>query len=112
MNKNVLLQVGKRTRRLELHLSEEETEIIRRKAFEAGLPVAVYLRECGLQKTLYSLPSVGEKEKLMRVRRDLGGMCNNLNQVTKQMHQEGFGRNALEIVELINKIDKIISDGY
>jgi len=109
---SVLAEAAKRIHRVEIHFNDREMEFIRHKAFESGLQVAVFLRECGLQKTLYVLPSAAEKEKLMRVRRDLGGMCNNLNQITKQMHQEGFGRNAVEIAELINKIDKIIPDGY
>lgn len=112
MKNKVLEEHFKRTHRVEVHFNDREIEFIRRQAFETGLQVAVYLRDSGLQKVLYALPSAAEKEKLMRVRRDLGGMCNNLNQITKCMHQEGFGRNTLEIVELINKIDKIIPDGH
>ena len=92
--------------------SDLEYEAIRHKAYRSGLAVAVYLRECGLGKEIKEAMPAVEKKKIMELQRDLAGMGNNLNQITRRMHQEGFGAHAAEIVTIINKLDKIISHGY
>jgi heme oxygenase len=104
-------EAGKRIKRVELSFSVAEHEIIRQKAFKANLQLAVYLRECGLNKELKESMPAEERKKIQHLQRDLAGMGNNLNQAIKKMHQEGFGKHAAEIVGIINKIDKIISHG-
>lgn len=104
-------KLPKRNKRIELHCTQDEYQRIREKAFKANLSIAVYLRECGLSKELKEMLSPEEKKVYSTLQRNLAGIGNNLNQITKRMNQEGFGKNAVKIVELINKIDKILSYG-
>ena len=98
----------KRTNRIEIRCSDEELEIMRNRAFAAGLQLAVYLRESGLNKELRTVPSPEEKERLFKAQRCLSGVANNLNQIVRQMHIEGFTAQAKETVNLINAISEII----
>ena len=99
---------SKRQKRIEIRLSSEEYEIICQKAFKTRLQIAVYLRECGLNKKLQESIPIVELKKLQEQNRMISGLGNNLNQVVKKMHQEGFVKNAREITELINKLQTII----
>jgi hypothetical protein len=99
---------SKRQKRIEIRLSNEEYETICQKAFKTRLQIAVYLRECGLNKKLQETLPIAELKKLQEQNRMISGLGNNLNQVVKKMHQEGFVKNAKEITELINKLQTII----
>ena len=101
-------KTNKRTNRIEIRCSDEELAQLRNRAFAAGLQLAVYLRESGLGKELRVIPSPEEKEKLFKAQRCLSGIANNLNQIVKQIHIEGFIAQAEETVNLINAISKII----
>jgi methionyl-tRNA synthetase len=98
----------KREKRVEARFSQSEYEIICHKAFKARLQTAVYLRECGLNKELKEALPVDQMQKIQAFYRIMAGIGNNLNQIVKKMHQEGFAKNAKEIIELINKLDEII----
>lgn len=98
----------KREKRVEARFSQSEYEIICKKAFKARLQTAVFLRECGLNKELKETLPIADLKKIQEYHRLMAGIGNNLNQIVKKMHQEGFAKNAKDIIELINKLDKII----
>ncbi|HAO08584.1 MAG TPA: hypothetical protein DCQ50_16760 [Chryseobacterium sp.] len=97
-----------RNKRVELRFTEAEYQVVKEKARKADLPVAVYLREAGLSKVLKEMLTPELRKILNTDYRILAGIRNNLNQITKAMHQEGFGKHAPSVVGIINKIDKTL----
>jgi hypothetical protein len=71
--------------KITVRFSREEFDIIEKKAKQAGLTRASYLRESALFKKVIA-PNLSREEKKFIVRQ-LSGMGNNLNQLTKLAHE-------------------------
>jgi predicted DNA binding CopG/RHH family protein len=69
-----------------LRLSKAELFIIRSKAENAGMSMTTYIRQMAIHGKV--IAKMDEEEK--QFARQLVGMANNLNQLTKKAHQEGL----------------------
>lgn len=86
-----------------------EQTVIREKAKRAGLRPADYLRDLAMHGKPRPRPSAEE----LQLYRDLTGMANNLNQLTKEAHQQNLPilvPRVLRILEEVNNALKKIRD--
>ncbi len=94
-----------RDNQVKVSLSNSELEIIEQKAFKARLSLSAYFRNCGLGKEIKQALT---SEELALIR-DLAGISNNLNQVTKALHKEGVLKAATKVESVINHLEKILN---
>ena len=87
----------KRTNRTEKIKIEE-------KAFKCRLSVSEYMRNAALNEEIKEAINVEDLQKI----KALFNVANNLNQITKKMHQKGLVNSAAEVDYIINKIKKIV----
>jgi hypothetical protein len=69
-----------------IRFSKTEYFIVKQQASRSGLKITVYIRQIALQGKIISRLNEEERQFV----RQLIGMANNLNQLTKKGHQEGF----------------------
>jgi hypothetical protein len=93
-----------RTIVINVRLTEDEAAMVKKKAFQAGLQPAVYIRECSLKKEMTAPIS----QESMKEIRTLNSMASNLNQVVKAMHQLGLERSASEVDKMLNQIKQLL----
>ena len=72
--------------RASIRFTKAEYFIVRAKAAKASVKVSAYLREIAIHGQVK--PRLSEEER--QFVRQLIGMANNLNQLTKKSHQEGI----------------------
>jgi len=96
--------------RKEIHFSKEEFNQIRHKAFEASLPMAVYIREASLGNNLKAAMTQEEKEQYQRSINLSSRYLNNLNQLMRISHTFGTDHPKLQnaIVEFVKRADKYL----
>ena len=87
-----------------LRLNSEEKTKIKDLAYRANLPLAVFIRESALGQEIKAALSISEMTQI----RSLSYLGNNLNQVTKKMHQKGLVSSANEIDLILKKIQEIL----
>ncbi len=81
-----------------VRFSQEELSIIKVKAEKAGLTEASFLRESALGKKIVAPSFSQEEEKI--IKRQIKGIGNNLNQLTKLAHERKIKGDGL-----VGKID-------
>lgn len=81
---------------INLKLTEASYNFIKEKAGKLGLTPTQYAREMTLKGSVKNRFSLEELDLM----RKLAGMANNLNQIPKRAHQEGF-ENASKVVTLL-----------
>lgn len=90
-----------RTHKMGFNATPLEFDRIKGKAYQAGLKVADYLRDCALRakprKTLSE-----EQRKHYQV---LAGLANNLNQLTKEAHKQNLPSLAPILLRTLNEIN-------
>jgi Bacterial mobilisation protein (MobC) len=69
-----------------VRFTKAEYYVVKQKAAKAGLKVSIYIRQMALQGKIIARMSEEERHFV----RQLSGMANNLNQLTKKAHQEGL----------------------
>ena len=69
-----------------IRFSKIEYFIVKQNASKSGLKITTYVRQMALQGKIISRLSEEERQFV----RQLMGMANNLNQLTKMGHQQGF----------------------
>jgi uncharacterized protein (DUF342 family) len=69
-----------------IRFSKTEYFIVKQHACKSGLKITVYIRQMALHGKIISRLSEEERQ----IVRQLIGMANNLNQLTKMGHREGF----------------------
>lgn len=74
---------NKRTKRKEIQFSDEEYIAVEQKASAARIPVAAYIRQAALDKTLSAALSIEELEIMKRISAISYKMQVNLNQLAK-----------------------------
>ena len=73
-----------KTNRLFIRLSDEELQQIRKASQEAGLSMSSFARKCLLgQRVTARLP-----EGYLAFRRDIAGLCNNVNQIAHAVNSK------------------------
>jgi hypothetical protein len=87
-----------------VRFTQAEYAIIREKAIQAGLKAAPYLRLMANQSPFRSRLS----EEQMQILRKLVGMSNNINQIAKICHQEGYRKAFVKFEEIRRDLDTIL----
>ena len=85
-----------------IRFTKAEYYVIKQKASKAGTKVCFYIREMALQGKIISRLNDEERPFV----RQLIGIANNLNQLTKKGHQEGL----LTAVLIFEKYKKLIDE--
>jgi hypothetical protein len=87
-----------------IRFTKAEYYIVKQKASKAGTKICFYIREIALNGKIIS--RLNEEERLFV--RQLIGMANNLNQLTKKGHQESLLTAVLMFEKYKNHIDEIL----
>jgi hypothetical protein len=85
-----------------VRFTQAEYAIIREKDVQAGLKAAPYLRLVAKQSPLRTRLSE------MQILRKLVGMSNNINQIAKICHQEGYLKAFVKFEEIRRDLDTIL----
>ena len=98
------LKTIKRTHTIGIRFTEGEYWIVESKAKDARLLPSAYMRQMAINGHVFSRLSTEEKSQL----RALAGMANNVNQITRKMHQEGLLKTAAFIDEILLQLEKVL----
>ncbi len=85
-----------------MRFSKVEYNLVKIKAQNAGMKVTVYIRQMALQRKI----TAGLNDEEKHFVRQLIGMANNLNQLTKKAHQES----VFTILPMLEIFRKIVDD--
>jgi len=87
-----------------IRFSKTEYFIAKQNASKSGLKITTYVRQMALQGKIISRLSDEERQFV----RQLIGMANNLNQLTKKGHQEGFLTAVLMFEKYKNLMEELL----
>jgi len=87
-----------------IRFSKTEYYILKQNAMKAGTKITAYIRQMALQGKIISRLNEEERQFV----RQLIGMANNLNQLTKKGHQEGFITAVLMFEKYKNLMDELL----
>lgn len=87
-----------------IRYSRHDLFIVREKAANAGLKLSAYLRKVSMETKV--IPRLTEEER--QFVKQLIGMANNLNQLTKACHQEGLLSAMLDFERYRTGIDELL----
>ena len=87
-----------------IRFTKAEYFIVKQHASKSGLKITAYIRQIALQGKIISKLNEEERQFV----RQLIGMANNLNQLTKKGHQEGFMTAVLMFEKYKNLIDELL----
>lgn len=90
--------------RAAIRFSKTEHFVIRQKAARAGLKVSAYIRQIAIQGQVTNRLNEEDRHFV----RQLIGMSNNLNQLTKNSHQEGMLKTMYYFEVFRNQIDLLL----
>jgi predicted DNA binding CopG/RHH family protein len=85
-----------------IRFTKAEYFIVKQKVSKTGTNVCNYIREIAIHGKIVSQLSEEERNYV----RQLTGMANNLNQLTKKAHQEGL----FSVIFLLEKYQKLIKE--
>ena len=88
-----------------IRFSKTEYFIVKQHASKSGLKITVYIRQMALHGKI--IQRLNEEER--QIVRQLIGMANNLNQLTKMGHQEGFIISALMFEKYKNLMEELLN---
>ncbi len=94
-------KIIKKEIRAAVRFSKAEHFIVRQKAAKAGMKVSAYIRQIAINGELLSRLTEEERHFV----RQLIGMSNNINQLTKNSHNEGMLKTMLYFETLRNQIE-------
>ncbi|RGN02167.1 plasmid mobilization protein, partial [Segatella copri] len=81
-------------------------EALRLRARKANRKLAEYIRESALNGEVVS----GHNTETIAIAKNLIGMANNLNQLTKLSHQKGFHETHVYVVDLLRRLKEILGE--
>ena len=87
-----------------IRFSKVELGILQQKAKAAGIKTGSFIRQIALAGKVQQKVTEGE----MNIIRQLVGMSNNLNQLTKKAHQEGIQTALVDFEIYRNQIDQLL----
>ena len=87
-----------------VRFTEAEYFVVKQKASKAGTKITFYIRQMALHGKILSRMNEEYRQNV----RQLVGMANNLNQLTKKGHQEGLLTAILMFEKYRDAIDKIL----
>ena len=86
--------------------SKPDYEMLRHRSKNANCTLAEYIRDSTFDARIVAKHSAEDAAVI----RNLTGMANNLNQLTKLSHQTGFYRTKNVVIELLEKLKSIMND--
>lgn len=87
-----------------IRFTKVEYYVVKQKASKAGKNITAYIRHVSLQQKIQL--SLSEEER--HFVRQLIGMANNLNQLTKKAHQEGLQEIAIVLEQYKKLMDELL----
>ena len=94
------------TKSVPVKFSKPDYEKLRHRSKNANRTLAEYIRDAAFEARIVAKHSVEDAAII----RNLTGMANNLNQLTKLSHQTGFYRTKNIVMEVLEKLKSIMSD--
>ena len=94
-----------RTKIISTRLTLAEWKTIMKRITDVGKKLSHFLRELPLHGKIVAARTQEDRRQI----RMLEGGCNNLNQLTKMAHQQGFPRTKERITALLEEFNKIIT---
>ena len=94
------------TKSVTVKFSKPDYEMLRRRSKNANRTLAEYIRDSAFDARIVAKHSAEDAAVI----RNLTGMANNLNQLTKLSHQTGFYRTKNIVMELLEKLKSIMND--
>ena len=94
-----------RTKTLSTRLTLAEWKTVMKRIADAGKKPSHFLRDLLLQGKVTAARTQEDRKQI----RMLEGGCNNLNQLAKMAHQQGFPRTKDKITALLDEFNRIIA---
>ena len=94
------------TKSVTVKFSKPDYEMLRHRSKNANRTLAEYIRDSAFDARIVAKHSAEDAAII----RNLTGMANNLNQLTKLSHQTGFYRTKNIVMEVLEKLKSIMSD--
>ena len=94
------------TKSVTVKFSKPDYEKLRHRSKNANRTLAEYIRDAAFDARIIAKHSTEDASII----RNLTGMANNLNQLTKLSHQTGFYRTKNIVMEVLGKLKSIMSD--
>ena len=94
------------TKSVTVKFSKPDYEMLRHRSKNANCTLAEYIRDSAFDAQIVAKHSAEDAAII----RNLTGMANNLNQLTKLSHQTGFYRTKNVVIELLEKLKSIMND--
>jgi len=89
-----------------VRFTKAEYYVVKQKASKAGQKISLYIRQMALQGKIIARMSDEERHFV----RQLSGMANNLNQLTKKAHQEGLLTAVLMFEKYKNLFEELLTN--
>ena len=99
-------RVRKLSKSATVKFSKPSYEVLRLRARKANRKLAEYIRESALNGEVVS----GHNAETIAIAKNLIGMANNLNQLTKLSHQRGFHETHVFVVDLLRRLKAILGE--
>ena len=99
-------RVRKLSKSATVKFSKPSYEALRLRARKANRKLAEYIRESALNGEVVS----GHNAETIAIAKNLIGMANNLNQLTKLSHQRGFHETHVYVVDLLRRLKAILGE--
>ena len=93
-------RVRKLSKSVTVKFSKPSYEALRLRARKANRKLAEYIRESALNGEVVS----GHNAEMVAIAKNLIGMANNLNQLTKLSHQRGFHETHVYVMDLLRRL--------
>ena len=99
-------RVRKLSKSVTVKFSKPSYEALRLRARKANRKLAEYIRESALNGKVVS----GHNAETVAIAKNLIGMANNLNQLTKLSHQRGLHETQVYVMDLLRKLKAILCE--
>ena len=99
-------RIHKLSKSVTVKFSKPSYEALSLRARKANRKLAEYIRESALNGEVVSRPNA----ETVAIAKNLIGMANNLNQLTKRSHQRGFHEPHVYVVDLLRRVKEILGE--
>ena len=99
-------RVRKLSKSVTVKFSKPSYEALRLRARKANRKLAEYIRESALNGEVVS----GHNAEAVAMAKNLIGMANNLNQLTKLSHQRGLHETQVYVVDLLRRLKTFLDE--
>ena len=99
-------RVRKLSKSVTVKFSKPSYEALKLRARKANRKLAEYIRESALNGEVVC----GHNTEAVAIAKNLIGMANNLNQLTKLSHQRGFHETHVFVVDLLRRLKAILGE--